>query len=185
MKQIGKILAFLFLCPALALCQSGNMAEMSLELNIQEVAKVGFYSNYQFLTFDNATIDGQSSEQVVTPITGQTWLNYSSIVKEGVRNYISACITDANVPAETTIRLRVGPDAGEGMGATGIPVKEIQLTYEPQNIITEIGSCYTGKGIGKGHMLNYIWDRPTADESLFFDDSQYEVSVTYTIAAAE
>ena len=165
--------------------QSENSCEVPITISISEVSMLDFYTTSKTIDSDNQPFSNNKAEQTVTPETGgQTWLNYSSIVKEGSTNFISASIT-SEIPVATEIRLTISLDAEEGAGATGTPSEELILSYYPQNIITNIGSCYTGSGFGKGHQLIYSWERTNSSDDFSPSDNQYRVEVTYTIASTE
>lgn len=127
-------------------------------------------------------ISGKGAEQIITPSTfDKTWLNYSSIVDGNSTNVITVNITYKNLPAEVSIKLNVGESMGTGAGKTGKPIGPIRLTNYPQDIIVDIGSCYTGRGIHNGHQLTYTWEWPSPyliDQSALDD---IEIAVTYTI----
>ena len=44
---------------------------------------------------------------------------------------------------------------GKGKGKLGLPTGVVNLTNYPTDVIVNIGSCYTGKGISNGHQLTY------------------------------
>lgn len=183
MKRYLQILFLLLFCSFQLLGQSSNSVDVTLKVSIPEVALVDIQGTTQ-LTNVNSPNNGQtvSVEQVITPsIDNNTWLNYSSIVPEGVSNYISVSII-SNLPSSISIHLSIGDDVNEGNGATGIPSAEITLTDLPKNIITGIGSCYTGRGMNKGHQLFFslVDENPDIAQG---GDHDYNISVTYTIAS--
>jgi len=73
---------------------------------------------------------------------------------------------------------------GNRNGKTGTPAGKIALSGDAQDIITEIGSCYTGDGANNGHLLHYsleLNDGSSAYSSLNFDQST-TLYVTYTLS---
>lgn len=118
---------------------------------------------------------------------GQFWINYSSVVENNTFNTICVNIVSGDVPAEIAIKLKIGSDVGAGMGKVGKPSAPIYLSIQPQAIITEIGSCFTGTGAHKGHSLTYTWElQPGADFDLKSLESQnLEVGVMYTISSGD
>lgn len=174
MRVILFILLCLFASILTVSAQDGNTAEIHLILSMKEMALVDFQGGSRINS------DGsQTAEQKISYSTkDEIWLNYSSIVSEESSRSISAFISSrsSNAPSDLKIRLRVSDDAGQGQGKIGIPTGEITLSSSPQEIITGIGSCYTGRGISKGHQLEFEF--PTTDDDFW-------VGVTYTIAASE
>lgn len=111
------------------------------------------------------------------------WLNYSNI-KESVNHTRKVTVGMTNdLPTGMTLTVIAGADAGNGNGTKGTPnANAITLVNgTTSNIITGIGSAYTGNGINNGHQLTY---------NLSFDDAEFEtlsadlaetVTITYTI----
>lgn len=165
-------------------CAQNNVAKMSLNLDIPAVSIIDFAGTENKISFNS----GKGAEQIITPSTlDRTWLNYSSIVEENTTNIISVNLSAWNLPSNMAIRLKVGENMGAGAGATGKPVGQILLSKYPQQVITGIGSCYTGKGIRKGHQLTYTWEGlfpavDADDEDASIDN--IEIAVTYTITSS-
>lgn len=113
------------------------------------------------------------------------WINYSSIVNsrtEPGRN-ITVQITSGSVPQGMVLNVAAGQDAGLGDGRMGKSTGSIQLTNKAQNIITGVGSAYTGNGVAKGHQLTYALSLDNvkgAYASLDFNQSN-TVAITYTL----
>ncbi len=181
MKPYIFILLFLYFTVQ-DVCSQNNVAKMSINLDIPAVSIIDFAGTDNKISFNS----GKGSEQIVTPSTlDKTWLNYSSIVEENSTNIISVNLSAWNLPTNMAIRLKVGENAGAGAGATGKSVGQILLSKYPQQVITGIGSCYTGRGIRKGHQLTYSWEglMPAIDDD---DDlmNNIEIAVTYTITSS-
>ncbi len=165
--------------------QKNNRVEVSLTLSIPAIALIDFVADEgQMITYSYAPLESKFVEQVITPTIGdQTWINYSSIVNLGQTNYITVHISSGSLPADVLLSVLVSADAGAGSGATGRPVGQIRLSKYPQNIINSIGSCYTGRGIHKGHKLTYIWENPDSyNYSLNYENGK-AIAVTYTITS--
>ena len=182
MNLFCKCLLLLFIVSsAVRIVSAQNKVEVPVLLSIPTLSLVGFAGS------DNFTYNtGNGAEQIITPSTlDKTWINYSSVVDENSTNIISVSLSPGNYPAEITINLEVGPDAGAGAGTTGMPTGKIALTTQAQEIITGIGSCYTGQGVKKGHQLKYTWDwLPPYDLNHSLNDNM-EVSVIYTLTSTK
>jgi hypothetical protein len=66
----------------------------------------------------------------------------------------------------------------------GAPTTAVTLTNTAQNIITGIGSAYTGDGVNNGHNLSYSLDLDATSGSyalLDFDEST-TLEITYTLS---
>ena len=120
------------------------------------------------------------------PDTDNTiWLNYSSVigsVTEPTRT-VTAQISSGAVPGGTVIKVVAAADAGNGDGTMGTAASEVTLSGVAQNVITGIGSAYTGDGVSNGHNLTYTLDLDSGASyaDLDFDDST-TLSITYTLS---
>lgn len=113
------------------------------------------------------------------------WINYSSIIgstTEPSRN-VSVQITSGTLPGGVALRVTPSTDAGQGEGTMGtVGTSAITLGTSAQNVVTGIGSAYTGDGVSKGHNLTYKLDKlPGAFGRLDFDQSSTLV-ISYTLS---
>lgn len=131
----------------------------------------------------------KDGKRVLHPSTiDSVWLNYSSIVEKNKSNTIYVNLASADIPAEISIKLKASYDAGQGNGQVGTPSETIILSEYPQPIITNVGSCFTGLGNQKGHLLVFSWVfNPDYDKefSLLDENTAISVQVTYTINTNE
>lgn len=181
--SLAILIGILFFWPSMVYSQNNNSVEVPLVLSIPPVSLINFaLDNNQVITHSYSFLEPNNVEQIITPSThDKTWLNYSSIVNKGATNYITVNISSGSLPADVSLRVIISEDVGFGSGSIGIPVGEITLSRYPQSIIVNIGSCFTGIGLNKGHRLTYVWDSP--------EGYQYEygknIAVTYTINSTE
>lgn len=135
--------------------EKANTSKLPIQMAIPPSARLNMGSSeLNFSIFKEV-----GSEKVMTPSTVDTiWLNYSSVIQNNTTNTISASLSTSDLPAEVSIKLRVSPDAGAGYGQVGVPAMPLFLSNYPQAIITDIGSCYTGSGSHKGHLLTFTWE---------------------------
>lgn len=112
------------------------------------------------------------------------WLNYSSIVENvtTTRN-VTAAITVGTLPTGVTVAVFAGADAGSGDGNVGTTAGSVTLSGTAQNVVTGIGSCYTGTGATSGHNLTYTVALAAGAGSYgtLFTDNNTTLTVTYTI----
>lgn len=160
--------------------QSGNTAKNQLVFRIPAISLVDFAGSDRKVKYES----GKGAEQIITPSTlNKTWLNYSSISEGNSSNVISANLSSGDLPPGVVIKLSVGVDVGEGAGKMGKPSGTVILTPYPQDIVVGIGSCYTGRGVKKGHQLTYSWEWSSDFEKSEID--QLEIGVIYTIATSK
>lgn len=160
------------------IAQDKNTTSMPVVLSIPKVSQIELSGTENRIVY----IQGKGAEQYIKPSTqNKTWLNYSSIVDEKTSNVISVSLTANNLPPGLAIRLVVGESSGSGVGKLGKPTSPVYLSALPQDIVIDIGTCYTGKGEKNGHQLSYVWewlDNDT-DKPIISDD--LEIAVIYTI----
>ncbi len=112
------------------------------------------------------------------------WLNYSSIIDGDNANRAISVEVDALYPG-ADILVEASTDAGNGDGIVGTPSAQLTLTVAPQNIITGIGSAYTGDGTSNGHNLTYSLEASgggTADYADLEANAGTDITATYTIS---
>ncbi len=108
------------------------------------------------------------------------WLNYSSI-RDGVqKRKITATVAGA-MPEGLIVTVKAEESIGDGDGELGKSNGVVQLSETPSDIISGIGSCYTGSGVHNGHLLSY---NVKIDEDTFFESQISEeavLNIVYTL----
>ena len=164
-----------------AAAQDTNSDNHTIGIAIPEVALLDLEAS----AGKNITMNFTAPTEAGLPITGANdnntiWLNYSSIksITDATRK-VSVSI-DAAV-AGVTIKVTAAADAGSGAGTKGTASAQLTLTTTAQDIISGIGSAYTGTGVNKGHQLTY---NLTAEDANYanLSASTNTVTVTYTIS---
>ena len=174
------LFVYIYLTVEMVCGQVSNTTSMPVMVRIPSFSLVDFAGSEKRIFLSAGT----GVEQIITPNThDKTWLNYSSIVDGNSTNVISVNLSYKNLPAEISIKLFVGEHAGTGAGKLGKPIGPILLTSYPQDIIVDIGSCYTGRGIHKGHQLTYSWEWLSPYDIDQSTIENIEIAVTYTIIA--
>ena len=113
------------------------------------------------------------------------WINYSSIVgkKSDPQRDISVQITAGQVPAGMILSVVAGKDVGAGDGTMGTPGNTLELGNKPQDIISGVGSAYTGNGPARGHQLTYslaLDSKKGVYGNIDFDEAN-TLAITYTL----
>ena len=121
----------------------------------------------------------EAGEKLTAPANNaDLWLNYSSIVAASgitsrrVQAKISALVPGVDIAV--TAAAAVNGAGTRGAGST------ITLTATDQNLVTGIGSAYTGTGINNGHNLTYAFNALDANYGSLRAASPV-VTVTYTL----
>ncbi len=116
------------------------------------------------------------------------YVKVTSLVPAGTNRDISAKIT-GTVPTGTKLTLSsAAATAANSAGTLGSPVgSAITLSSSDQNIVTGIGSCYTGTGSTDGYQLTYTWalDNPSVNFGNLEANASTTITVYLTITAAQ
>ena len=181
-KTYGMLLTLLM--SRVLFAQDINTTQFPVQLSIQAKASIYLAG---FDTDDTLMISKSTKRELSPTSSRKTWINYSSVVEDNSTNTICVSLSSGDLPVEVIIKLNISEDVGEGSGKMGKPSKPIVLTNYPQAIITDIGSCYTGQGTNKGHLLTYTWELdPNYDPKDFkMEELNVAIGVIYTITNNE
>ncbi len=113
----------------------------------------------------------------------ELWINYTSLIaSDGTQRSISVEAGPMPEIPGLVISLEAKNHSGNGGGDFGLPTPSIQPSSSPTNIITGIGSAYTGDGSANGHQLVYSLDFEGEISDLSFaDELSTSILMTYTI----
>ncbi len=137
-----------------------------------------------------APSEGGMPAQINSSINNNLWLNYSSLYNQntsqnnGKTRSISARVVSGAIPSGIILNVQATAASSDGRGQKGVPGAEnVALNNQDQIIIINIGSCYTGTGVGKGHQLSYSIEIDQNNVALI-DNAQNDAVVTvgYTIS---
>ena len=109
------------------------------------------------------------------------WLQYSSITSSANSISVSMTSNGQALPNGVVIELQAGSNANAGKGEAGSPKPAIVLNGGQQEIISNIGSCYTGTGSNAGHQLTYTLKMTNADQYSQLASGEFKNTITYTI----
>ena len=108
------------------------------------------------------------------------WLNYSSVTAPDQKRKVTAMVV-GEIPEGVTIKLNADESTGQGKGKLGKSNGKITLSNIPGDIISDIGSCYTGRGIQNGHKLSYSVEIDNAHFYKSIKAVETSLSVVYTL----
>ena len=190
MKHLNKFLAVALFATSFALHAQPDDADdvHDVVITIPEVALVDIETTGPNTSI---TLGPAAPTEAGDPInfTGQSnsvlWLNYSSIksAADPTRD-ITAAITSGTLPGGMQLDVTAAAYAGSGDGQTGSSAGPVTLSGAAQDVVTGIGSAYTGDGANNGHNLTYALSLSGAIGSyaaLDADDAT-TLQITYTIS---
>lgn len=161
-----------------------NPATHKINVRIPEVALLGLVSETQTEINLNTTTPAEAGNAVnFSNVTNnQIWINYSSIISEATPKRKVIAMVQGEMPDGITLKVEASRVTGSGKGRLGKPAGEVTLTNQPTDVIVDIGSCYTGKGVNNGHYLTYRLDKDKADRNYAqLARQQSSVNVVYTL----
>ncbi|MDP3358843.1 MAG: hypothetical protein Q8S41_05785 [Lutibacter sp.] len=138
------------------------------------------------------TLAGTAPTEAGSPMTfgaaatnATIWMNYSSIVKGALVRKVTVAITNGAVPDGLKLTVLASAASADGAGTKGTAVAAITLTNTASDIVTGIGSTWTGDGVNKGRNLTYQLDyagTATDYADLRFVDIAAPLTITYTLS---
>ncbi|MBU2651921.1 MAG: hypothetical protein KKA81_13410 [Bacteroidetes bacterium] len=165
-----------------------NYFSHTINIGVEEVALLDIEPELSA----TLTLGPEAPEEAGLPVVfnstatdNSLWLNYSSIIgstTEPTRK-VTVAITTGTVPDGMLLKVAAAADAGQGDGTVGTPQGTLTLSSTAQDLVTGIGSCYTGSPQNNGHNLTYTLELNSALGSyaeLDFD-AQVAVEITYTL----
>ncbi len=159
--------------------QSHNVAISIPEIAILDIETTGA-ENVTFALDADGLEAG--SEFIIDEENADLWINYTSVVAAS-GNTRSISISADNVPEIEGLTLKViaSAHAGNGGGTVGAPTAIVTPSATPADIITGIGSAFTGNGNSNGHNLTYHLDFNGDFADLNVDQAGMNIEMTYTI----
>ena len=165
-----------------------NKNNHTLRIEIPEVALINVQSSSNTsIKFGGGSVVEAGQALKINQTDDSIWINYSSIVgtqTDPSRN-VTIQIAEGTIPNGLDLFVKAGKDSGHGDGKMGTPASQMQLlTASPLDIVTKIGSPYTGVGPNKGHNIAYTLKLKEDKDSygqLNFDETTTLV-INYTLS---
>jgi len=162
-----------------------NAANHKINIEIPEVAMLGLIADGS----QEVNFMASSPEEAGNSVTfadnqnnRDIWINYSSIVSGEVPARKIVAMVQGEIPAGVQLKVKASEATGNGNGKLGHPVGTVRLSNEPNDVIVDIGSCYTGKGINNGHYLTYQLDfNPASEKYAQLIREKMSFNVIYTL----
>ena len=150
------IIILLFL-PNFLVAQNNSVSH-KVNIEIPEVALLGLVSNSKTILNINSNSPVEAGNTIrFTDIehNNDIWLNYSSIIKNASHSRRVVALIQGEIPQGLHLMVEASEAQGAGKGKLGHSTGMIMLSNQPTEIISDIGSCFTGTGVYNGHSLTY------------------------------
>lgn len=83
----------------------------------------------------------------------ECWINYTSVLDESRKPRKVIARVQKGLPRGVKLVMETWPASGSSKGQTGMPISRTEITEQPVEIITGIGTSFTGKGTSNGHLV--------------------------------
>lgn len=182
-KQIEiKLLVVVLLLAVAQLSRAQGETFADVNFSIPPIALIDIEpdinNSIQFMVDPN-TESGRAP--VISESQNQTlWLNYTSAQSSGQnKRSVSAAISSGTTIEGVSIYVEASSYRGTGSGSLGIPQSKKILSTFPQTIVTNISNCYTGDGVGNGHLLTFNIE--ITDYTKLYSTTGANFIITYTL----
>lgn len=151
------------------------------QTNLIDIASL----NGNTIVFSPVDIDAVASGLNFSLTNNDLWLNYT-VVKSNASSpkRINVSVVATNFPLGMSLKLKIDADIGLGNGDMGTPIagfSDLIPSAESIEIISNIGSCFTGNGPNKGHNLHFKLDYDNTYYDELYTNFNTIIILTYTI----
>lgn len=160
-----------------------NVATSTLTLGVPEVSLLRTSSGIITLTLSQRGA-GESIDLYKSDSTARILI--SSVITSATR-MLSAKITAGTVPSGAQLQLVAKSPNASFVGTSGTLGSPVTLDATDRNIITGIGTCYSGTGASDGYPLKFIFgiDLNSANYGSLRATTGVQIVVTLTLTAAQ
>uniref|UniRef100_UPI00321696A7 hypothetical protein n=1 Tax=uncultured Draconibacterium sp. TaxID=1573823 RepID=UPI00321696A7 len=155
-----------------------------ISVDIPEVALLGLVAETQTEITLNAVAPDEAGNAVdfTSRSNQRIWINYSSIHSEVAQKRKVIAVVQGEIPKGVILKVEASEYSGIGKGKFGKSAGAVTLSNQPTDVIVDIGSCYTGKGVNNGHYLTYnLQQNASGANYAQLSQSQTAVNVLYTL----
>jgi len=182
--RLTKILLYLryttfiaLLIPSLLYSQVAG-EEITLSVNDYSLIE----TNYAPVSLNFAT--PAPGAAIETTSNSDLFVHMSSVVPGGTHRKMSVQITSGSVPTGTTLKcISAECTTANSGGELGIPITPaITLSTVDQDLVSAIGSGYTGTGYNDGYQITFTWI-PDGVSYHQLTSASTQITVVFTISA--
>ncbi|WP_319230206.1 hypothetical protein [Draconibacterium orientale] len=186
MKHLSKVI-FVGIIVVMALNSfAQNSAKHNIDIRIPEVALLGLVtdnSNVSQIHAKSNNVAENSVSFVDKTDVNLVWINYSSVKKAHSASRKITALVQGDIPKGIKLKVSASAASSDGKGQLGEPKGSTVLGEQPTEIISNIGSCYTGQGAQHGHSLVYSLDVDEKEAELVALNSEnITFNIVYTLA---
>ncbi len=168
MKKLILITGILSICLLINVnifAQGTATSNQELTMGIPEVLLINAVNDAGVTGAVSLELTATVAGNAISGGEGTSYAQVSSIIATGETRNITAAVT--GVPAGTALSVSTAvPASGNQAGTLGTGTSDVSLVNSAaaSNIVTGIGSCYTGTAAGDGYSLAWTWDAGAAGD---------------------
>jgi hypothetical protein len=155
-----------------------NVTTNAVTLTVNGSALLAIATGNVSLSLSGAAEAGAAIQTVARDST--TRLKISSLVDGSSKRTITAALSAQPVGTELLVSVQAPNGSFYAPENQGTLLSDVNLTTSAQNIITGIGTCWSGTAIGDGYVIKYTYQLIAGAINL----ASSNVTVTYTLTAA-
>jgi hypothetical protein len=150
--------------------------------SVPEIALIDIESHSSGHIHFTVTSTGVSGEtpRIEESSGEQLWINYSSALSQPNRSRTIIAEMLQTLPDGLSMFLEASAYRGTGKGRQGTTSGKINLSRQPQPIISGMGNCYTGDGVNNGHSLAFSIEITDYEKIKAMNESEFTVVYTIT-----
>lgn len=182
-KDLIYVLILIVLSTLSGLAQERS-AEHQVKVKLPEVALLGLVAENSTDVSLMVNLPNEAGEVVKLNAVSKEriWVNYSSVVSKSVPARKVVAYVEGELPRGICLKVEASSFKGSGKGRLGKPAGIVTLSNEPADVIVDIGTCYTGKGIQNGHFLSYKLEQTDEETDLaMLEQQNLALNVVYTL----
>ena len=172
-------LVMAFSLPFWVVGQDTNVSTNAVTLTVNGSALLAIATGNVSLSLSGATEAGAAIQTVASDST--TRLRISSLVDGSSKRTITAELSTQPVGTELLVSVKAPNSSFYAPENQGTLISNVNLTTSAQNIITGIGTCWSGTGDNDGYAIKYTYRLIEGAINL----ASSNVTVTYTLTAAQ
>ncbi len=183
MKLLDAISCFIFMVLFSLVAGAQESTSHKLEIDVSEVALLALQMEKGSDVNLNAAMPNTAGQQIQMNKEEPSgiWINYSSIVRADQKRKVTATVV-GEIPQGMILKVMASESRGEGRGKLGESLSWVALKTGSVDVISNIGSCYTGHGVQNGHLLSYkIELEDNEDMYAKLKESETSLQILYTL----
>lgn len=157
----------------------------NISLSVASLALIETNTTSISMSFQPVTVAGA----VLSPVSNSNlFIKISSLVPAGTFRKVTVKLLSGTIPAGTqlTIQPAASTTTNSGGSLGTAAASPVVISSVDQNLITGIGSCYTGTGASDGYRMTFNWGvvNPSTSYGQLFATTSNPV-IVFTVTAPE